>query len=200
VLTLLSAADAWAIDDPSLTWWTYETEHFRVNYPDTLEPIAVRVATLCEAIYGRLTEAMQYRPTTKTEILLTDDTDSANGSASPVPYDVIRLYATAPDDLSTLGDYDDWYLGLITHEFTHILHTGNISGTARIANAVIGRTLAPNSAQPRWIIEGLAVVLESDFSTGGRIRSSLFDMYLRAPSAGRTATCTTSMAAASCAG
>jgi len=180
LLTVFTAADARAIDDPSLTWWTYETEHFRVTYPHTLEPIAERVAFLCESIYGRLTAQMQYRPASKTEIILTDDTDSANGSASPIPYDAIRLFVTAPDDLSTLGDYDDWLLGLITHEYTHILHTGNISGLAAVANAAIGRTLSPNSAQPRWIIEGLAVVLESEFSTGGRIRSSLFDMYLRA--------------------
>lgn len=174
------AGKAAAVDDPSLTWWTLETEHFNVTYPHTVEPAARRIATLAESIHGRLTEAMQYSPDEKTEIVITDDTDSANGSASPVPYNTIRLFLTAPGDVSSLNDYDDWYLGLITHEYTHILHTGNISGLASVANRIIGRTLAPNSAQPRWIIEGLAVVQESEYSSGGRIRSSLFDMYLRA--------------------
>ena len=173
VSVLFVAFPARALDDPSLEWLTYETAHFKVTYPHTLDPVARRVAILCESIYTRLTEEMQYTPSDKTEILLTDDSDGANGSASPVPYDAIRLFVTAPEDLSTLGDYDDWYLGLVTHEYTHILHTGNISGAASIANRIIGRTLSPNSAQPRWIIEGLAVVMESAKTSGGRIRSSI---------------------------
>jgi len=177
---LLAAPDAHAIDDPSLSWSTYETAHFKVTYPEPLDPVARRVATLSETIYIRLTEDMQFTPSDKTEILLTDDSDFANGSATPVPYDAIRLFVTAPDDVSTLGDYDDWYLSLVTHEYTHILHTGNISGAASVANRIIGRTLAPNSAQPRWFIEGLAVVMESDHTSGGRIRSTLFDTYIRA--------------------
>ncbi len=180
VSVLFVAFPARALDDPSLEWLTYETAHFKVTYPHTLDPVARRVAILCESIYTRLTEEMQYTPSDKTEILLTDDSDGANGSASPVPYDAIRLFVTAPEDLSTLGDYDDWYLGLVTHEYTHILHTGNISGAASIANRIIGRTLSPNSAQPRWIIEGLAVVMESAKTSGGRIRSTLFDTYMRA--------------------
>ncbi|MBL8739708.1 MAG: PD40 domain-containing protein, partial [Myxococcales bacterium] len=175
-----AAGPAAAADDPTLTWWTLETDHFYITYPEPVEPAARRIADLAESIHVRVAEGMQFEPDEKTEILLTDDTDSANGSATPVPYNTIRLFLTAPGDLSTLGDYDDWYLGLLTHEYTHILHTGNISGLASVANRVIGRTLAPNSAQPRWIIEGLAVVFESEYSTGGRIRSSLFDMYLRA--------------------
>jgi hypothetical protein len=167
-------------DDPRLTYWTYETDHFRITYAEPLDTVAKRVALLSEGIHARLSREMHFEPAEKTEILLTDNTDSANGVATPVPYNSIRLFVTAPGDFSTLGDYDDWLLGLITHEYTHILHTGNISGAAAIANRIIGRTLAPNSAQPRWIIEGLAVVAESDYSSAGRIRSNVFDMVLRA--------------------
>jgi hypothetical protein len=178
--TLWGPRLARADDDLRLTYYTVESAHFRVTYPDTLEEYAKRVLALSEAIYERLTPAMQYAPEMKTEVLLTDNTESANGSATPVPYDAIRLFATAPDDLSNLGDYDDWMLTLVTHEYLHILHTGNISGGAAIVNRVLGRTLSPNSAQPRWVIEGLAVVYESGFTTGGRIRSTLFDTFLRA--------------------
>ena len=179
-VALVLPREARAVDDPDIEWWTYETDHFKVTYPAQVDPIAKRVARLCETIHLRLTEEMQFAPDTKTEILLTDDTDSANGLATPVPYNNIRLFVTAPPDLSTLGDYDDWMLGLVTHEYTHILHTGNISGLAAIGNYIIGRTLAPNSAQPRWVLEGLAVVEESEHTSAGRIRSSLFDMWLRA--------------------
>ena len=145
-----------------------------------LEPVADRIGALAETIHDRVSITLGYAPTTTTEIVLTDDTDSANGSATALPLNTIRLYVTAPDDLSPLGDYDDWYLELLTHEYTHILHTDNISGVPRIVNAVLGKTYSPNQAQPRWILEGLAVLSESQHSSAGRIRSSLFDMYLRA--------------------
>jgi hypothetical protein len=184
VLTLAAALAtpgvAAAYSDPDLDWWTIETAHFRVHYDRPLEPVASRVASLAEIIHGRVADALGYKPTQVTEIVITDDSESANGSAGALPRNTIRLYVSAPDDLSPIGDYDDWYTSLVTHEYTHIAHTDNISGLPAIVNAVLGKTLAPNQVQPRWILEGLAVVSESEHTSGGRIRSSLFDMLLRA--------------------
>lgn len=180
VLATTATPVAYAENDPNLERWTLETEHFRVSYDRVLEPVAVRVAELGEAIHGRLIGPLGHDPDEVTEILLTDQTDLANGSAIAVPYNQIQLFVTAPGDLSPLGDYDDWYLGLLTHEYTHILHTDAISGVPSLVNAILGKQLAPNQAQPRWILEGLAILEESSHSTGGRLRSSLFDAYLRA--------------------
>lgn len=180
LLTLLVSRTARAAGDPDLDWWTYETDHFRVHHHRDIAPVAERLATLAEAIYGRVTDAMGYAPPGRTEITLIDNTDDSNGFARAVPYNQITLFVTAPDDLSTLGDYDDWMLGLQTHEFTHVAHIDNISGVPAILNAILGKTFSPNQIQPRWIIEGLAVVHESRHSSGGRMRSSLFDMFLRA--------------------
>jgi hypothetical protein len=178
--TLLAPSAAHAIGDPDLRWQTIETPHFRVHSPTTLDPVATRVASLSESIQARLGEALGYVPSGVTHIVITDDTDSANGSATALPFNVIRLYATAPEDLSPLGDYDDWYLDLVTHEDTHILHIDNVSGVSSLVNAILGKTLAYNQIQPRWIIEGLAVLNESHQTSAGRLRSALFDMYLRA--------------------
>ena len=86
---------------------------------------------------------------------------------------------TAPEDNSPLGDVDDWYLELVTHEYTHVLHTDNIRGIPALVNAVIGKTISPNQIQPRWILEGLGVFEESSKTSGGRLRSSLWDMWMR---------------------
>lgn len=171
---------AGAAGDPDLDWWTIETKHFRIHYEKKLEPVAERVARLSEAIHERLVGPLGYDPGQRTEVALTDFTDNANGSATALPFNTVRLFVTAPSDMSPLGDYDDWYLGLMTHEHTHILHVDNVSGVPALVNAVFGKTLVPNQIQPRWIIEGLAVVAESAYTSGGRIRSSIFDMYLRA--------------------
>jgi hypothetical protein len=166
--------------DPRLQWYTLETPHFRVSFHGGLEPLARRAAAMAERAYTVLGKNLDQVPSELVEVLLTDDSDFANGSAGAVPYNTIRLYATAPDDMSALGDYDDWLNELLTHEYTHILHVDNVSGLPALLNKVIGKTAIPNQWQPRWILEGLAVAMETAHTSGGRLRSSQFDMYLRA--------------------
>ncbi|MGZ3451542.1 MAG: BamA/TamA family outer membrane protein [Polyangiales bacterium] len=179
-LLLLVTRRAGAVGDPTLEWETIETAHFRVHTHKGLHTIGERVAAIAEDVHARLKGPMGFEPKEMVNIVLTDDTDSANGSATALPYDTVRLFVTAPDDLSPLADYDDWYLELVTHEYTHILHTDNITGLPAIYNAIVGKQYSPNQMQPRWIIEGLAVLMETKYTTGGRNRSSGFDMYLRA--------------------
>jgi hypothetical protein len=166
--------------DPYLKWYTVKTPHFRVHYHAGLEHLAQRTASSAEAVHGRLVPELAWAPKQVTEMVLTDDTDSANGWALTIPYNLVHLYATAPDDMSPLGDYDNWINELVTHEYTHILQIDNTSGLPAIGNAILGKTFATNSSQPRWILEGLAVVKETEHSSGGRLRSSQFDMFLRA--------------------
>ena len=182
---LVFAAVAWpahanAAGDPSLLWKKIETRHFRISYYSGEDEVAQHVADLAEAINTRLSPAVGWEPSTLTEILLTDNTDSANGSATALPYNAIRLYITPPDDLSPLGDVDDWYLELVTHEYTHILHTDHIGGIPALINRIIGKTFAPNQVQPRWLLEGLAIFEESERTSGGRLRSSEWNMWMRA--------------------
>ena len=179
-MTLLFSVPAGAINDPYLQWSCIETEHFRITYYSGEEEIAQRVADLAESILARLAPAVGWPPSERTEIAITDTTDAANAFAGALPYDAIHMFATAPDDLSPLGDVDDWYLELITHEFTHVLHTDHIRGIPAIVNAVLGKTWAPNQIQPRWILEGLAVFEESSKTSGGRLRSSIWNMFMRA--------------------
>ena len=112
--------------------------------------------------------------------MLTDTSDSSNGFASVLPYSAITLYVTAPDDLSILNDYDDWLPTLVAHEQTHIVHMNNVSGLPAVVSSILGKQTAPNQLQPHWLLEGLAVYAESRLTGGGRLRSSLFDMFLRA--------------------
>jgi hypothetical protein len=177
---LAFATNARAANDPRLAWKTIETAHFRVNYYSTEDEVARRVAELAETIHARLSPALNWEPTEKVEIALTDQTDSANGLTSIIPYNEIELFLTAPDDLSPLGDVDDWYLGLLTHEYTHTLHIDQIRGLPALYNRIVGKAAAPNQVQPRWFIEGLAVYMESSRTSAGRLRSSTWNMFMRA--------------------
>jgi hypothetical protein len=180
LLVVLTSSSAFAANDPHLLWRTLETPHFRINYYSTEDDVARHVATLVESIYARLVPAVGWAPSERTEIALTDQTDYANGSATALPYNAIQLFVTAPDDMSPLGDVDDWYLELVTHEYTHILHTDHIEGIPALVNRILGKTLAPNQVNPRWMLEGLAVFEESARTSGGRLRSSMWNMWMRA--------------------
>ena len=166
--------------DPYLRWYTVKTPHFHVNYHSGLEVFAQRVATVAEQVHGVLAPAMNWHPTQVTQVLLTDDSSGANGSANSTPYNTIRMFVTAPDDMSALNDYEDWPFALLMHEHTHVLHLDNVHGLPAVLNAILGKTYMPNQNQPRWIIEGLATVLESRKTGGGRLRSRQFDMFRRA--------------------
>lgn len=168
-----------AANDPRLEWRTIETAHFKISYYSGEREAAVHVADLAEAIHRRLAPVLAWQPKEKTQIALSDQTENANGVASGIPYNAIRLFLTAPSDLSPLGDVDDWYQELLTHEYTHTLHVDQIRGIPALVNAILGKTLAPNQSQPRFILEGIAVYMESSRTSGGRLRSSTWNMYMR---------------------
>jgi hypothetical protein len=121
----------------------------------------------------------------KTHVVVTDEIDDYNGFAGVYPYPAVTLYANSPDDRAELNDYDDWLTDLFMHEYTHVLHTGTIGGVcAKAVNLVLGLGLGvvypPNQFQPRWGLEGLAVFEETARTSSGRLRNSIWDMYLRA--------------------
>lgn len=180
VALVMRAAPASAAGDPRLLWKSIETRHFRINFYSTEDEVAERVAALAESIYARLLPAVGWAPSERIEVVLTDQTEAANGAATALPFDAITLFVTAPDDMSPLGDVDDWYLELVTHESTHIFHTDHIGGIPALINRIVGKTLAPNQAQPRWLLEGLAIFEESARTSGGRLRSSMWNMWMRA--------------------
>ena len=90
--------------DPYLQWYTIKTPHLRVHYHGGLESSAQRVANLGEAVHRQLVPQLGWQPTEVTEILLTDTTDSANGSATALPYNAVRMFVSAPDDMSPVGE------------------------------------------------------------------------------------------------
>lgn len=166
--------------DPWVHWYTLTTPHYHVHFHAGIEDVAQKVGTVAEDVYARVSLELGFKPPRRTEIVLNDGTEEANGFAYTLPYPTVSLFVSAPDDMSTLADYDDWVTMLVTHELTHILHMANVSGVPNVVNQVLGPTLSPNEEQPHWILEGLAVAMESEHTTAGRLRSTQFDMMLRA--------------------
>ncbi|HEY4183924.1 MAG TPA: hypothetical protein VGP07_02600 [Polyangia bacterium] len=164
---------------PIAYWRTLETPHFRIHFYEAERPLAERAAVLAEHAFASLTRYLKWVPRGRIDISLVDATDSANGFASSLPANYIYAFGVPPEPLFSLNDFDDWLNVLISHELTHVVHLDTILGLPRLVDTVFGKIVAPNLVQPNWFIEGLAVLNESRVTTAGRVRSSLYDMYLR---------------------
>ncbi|MCP1727830.1 hypothetical protein J2T60_001830 [Natronospira proteinivora] len=172
----------WGQANPWLEWRSFDSEHFQVHYPAELEATARRAAGIAEAVHEELSAGMDWQPSRPTHLIINDQFDQANGWATPLPRNTITLYLTPPDGLNSLAQHDGWLRLLITHEYLHILHLDKAEGFPKGARRVLGRhpLLFPNLFNPTWMIEGLAVHVESDAEHGiGRSQSSLFEMMLR---------------------
>src|SRR6266436_4105112 len=176
---LLLALPARALD-PRFEWQTLETPHFEVHFHQGTYRFAQKVARAAELSHQRLFPLLDHVPSERTHIVVEDDTDFANGNASPVLYNLIHAFAAPPDSRSTLADFDDNVYELIAHEYTHILHLDTVLGLPAAVNDVVGKIWITNGAQPVWVIEGIATFAESEVSAAGRVRASEEDMVVRA--------------------
>ena len=165
--------------EPWKRWYTIKTEHFNIHFYEGEEKVADKIAHISEEVYSIITNWFGSKPSEKVEVVITDDTDSTNGFTSVVPYNRIHLFVRPPAAFSSLNDHDDWLYALFLHEFIHIVHLDMYYGFYALYNTIFGKTLIPNAAQPDWFIEGIATYGETRFSGGGRVRSSIYRMYLR---------------------
>lgn len=179
ILAVLVTAAPVRAADPRHEWRTFDTAHFAVTYPRGYEGWAAKVGVLAEKAHDLVTLHLGWTPEGRTHIVVTDTTDLANGWATAYFRKTITVFAVSPDDVSELSDFDDWLWGLILHEYTHVLHMDTMSGLPRLVNRIFGQVWVPNSIQPTWVLEGMAIHSETRFTTAGRNRASYYDMILR---------------------
>ena len=176
---IFSMSRAASAGDPDLQYETIRTEHFNIRYHDGLEHTARLMASISEEVFTDITILFHWQVKKHIELVLTDSTDSSNGSASVLGRPVIRLYVTAPFIDDTLAAYDHWLRTMFTHELVHIVHLSIHGKTSDVINSVFGDIYNPNQMLPKFIIEGIAVLVETHKTSVGRIRSSLYNMYVR---------------------
>ena len=164
---------------PQRSWRTITTPRFRVHYHTEVADLAQRTARDAEAVLDPLCRVLGNVPELPIHLVITDETDAANGFASVLPHNVVVLLTGVPDPFGGLGDYDDFWRLLLIHELAHIVHIDNTTGLLGAINLILGKTLSPNQVQPRWMLEGVAVWLESKLTSAGRVRSALVDMLVR---------------------
>ncbi|MBC7789856.1 MAG: PD40 domain-containing protein [Anaerolineae bacterium] len=179
---LLSSISAHAqLLEPHARWRTLRTQHFSVHFTPQLEEAARRAAAEAERAYRALAVSL-HPPRGPIDLVVADNVDFSNGSATPVPSNRIVVYGYPPLSAGSLRFYDDWLALVITHELVHIFHLDRARGWWRHGQRVFGRSpwLMPNLYAPGWVIEGLATYYESAVTDAGRVRGSHERMVVRA--------------------
>ncbi len=179
LLAMTGAASAGA-QAPNLDWRSIETPHFVVTFTPPTEGLARRIAADAERAYAQLAQQL-HPPRGKIDVVISDDVDASNGSATPFPTNRIVVYANPPVSESALRYTNDWGQLVITHELTHIFHLDRSRGVWSVGQKIFGRAAAlfPNLYGPSWITEGIAVYEESKLTGAGRIEGSEHRMIAR---------------------
>ncbi|HYM24004.1 MAG TPA: hypothetical protein VEU08_12385 [Vicinamibacterales bacterium] len=176
VLACGARARAATLFDPALRFRALTTEHFVIYFHQGAQPLAMRLAPIAEETWRALARPMGVTPPRLTRVVLADQTELANGYATPLPRDTIVIFTTWPGGVETLGETDDFLRLAFTHEFTHIVHLDRSVGWAQPVRAIFGRSpiAFPNLLLPTWQIEGLAVYEESAITGEGRLHAGDF--------------------------
>ncbi|HDQ99035.1 MAG TPA: hypothetical protein ENN51_01930 [candidate division WOR-3 bacterium] len=185
-LVLLGQVPGSVTVDPALNWYTFETANFAVHFssPNRHRPEAAdsalghRVALLCEEAHAVLVPFARWTPRERTDVVVADFFDYANGWAAPVPRNTITIIPTLP--AGNRVAFDDWLYTLIVHEYAHVLQLDMIRGVPAFLRRVFGRAIVTGPLAPFWLIEGWAMKAESAFTGRGRVGSAEEDMMLRA--------------------
>ncbi|MFO6421698.1 hypothetical protein ACLBKS_15990 [Hylemonella sp. W303a] len=181
--------------DPRVEWRTADSANFRVHYRSAQRVQAEAVARAAERAYPRVVEALQWRLRGRTEIVVISETDLANGYSTPLPFNLIGVMLAPPDE-GELLENSAWLDLLLVHELTHAVHLDQVRALSAAGQQIFGNMplFIPNLFNPSWVLEGLAVQVESGLSGSpgaqgdgdgpwsgqGRLRSPAYETWLRA--------------------
>ncbi len=160
--------------DSHLAFDTLRTEHFRFHFHEGTRPLVEALLPAAEATWQRFSDRGT-NPPGLTDVVVVDQSDTPNGSATPLPRNRIVLFAAAPTPGQHLNPVD-WLETIFVHEFTHVVQLNRSRGWAAVGRALFGRApwVFPNLFLPAWQIEGLATFEESHETEAGRLRSGSF--------------------------
>ena len=178
LLCLALPAAAGSVLAPGQRLFVLKTEHFDIIYPIKSEPSARRLCAIAEEVYAEVSLTLGSSLPSRVPVVVTPDLGVFNGFANPFPYMHIVLYDT-PLDLGWTA-FKDNFRGLFLHELTHALSLQIKAPWASFLSGIFGSWAAPALLNaPSFMVEGVAVSLESADGFGGRANDPLVRERLR---------------------
>src|SRR5215813_13210274 len=96
-------ADAASLLDPAFHFRTLTTAHFIIYFHQGEDHLAARLAAIAEEEWPRVGQALGVTAPRRTHVILADQSELANGWATPLPYNVIFITAAAPSGSDFIG-------------------------------------------------------------------------------------------------
>lgn len=155
-----------------------QTRHFRFIFEEEGREAAENYALYADEAWNKIANIYSV-PKDKIDIYITARTNTVNAFTYIVPPE-IKMF-NSPVLTPDFGFRDNWQKLFFTHE---LVHEANIVFESKpyVGAKLFGdfsRSLNFSSV-PTWAIEGLATVLESELTDGGRGRSPYFELKFKA--------------------
>ncbi len=156
-------------------WRQINTDVAKVLYPDGLDSIAQRVASITSYLQKNYSQTIGGK-IRKITIVLQGSTSVTNGYVALAPFRS-EFYLMPPQSPFDLGA-QNWADNLSIHEFRHVQQYSNFnSGVSKILSVLFGeqgQDFGNSTAIPNWFFEGDAVYNETMLSHQGRGRLPAF--------------------------
>jgi hypothetical protein len=181
IALLTSAMTAYTVN-ASDSLQTIETKHARIHFHQDYQAFAQQVASKFEPIYLDVSKKVGFTQDDKIDFLIGDDFHQANGYAVPLTANkIVKVFSSSPRSNEALGSYSDWLDLVISHELAHKIH---ISAPSRSWRSALDRYFLDSDIlnfyrYPRWITEGYATVIETEYTGQGRVNSDYIKAMLQ---------------------
>lgn len=164
------------------TLQTIETEHARIHFHQDYQAFAQQVASKFEPIYDDVSQRVGFEQNDKLDFLIGDDFHQANGYAIPFAAGkIVKVFTSSPRSEEALGSYNDWLDIVISHELTHKIQMSapSRSWRSKLDSTFLTSDLVNFFRYPRWVTEGYATVIETEYTKQGRVNSDYIKALLQ---------------------
>ena len=168
---------SWGADPPSYRWRQMQASNYSVVYPDTAAPIANRMMCYLDAVQRDISYGYRH-PQMYIPFVVHPSNFMSNGLVMWMPRRVEFL--STPD---ITGYSMPWTKQLVAHEYRHAVQYNNLNrGIVKALSYVLGQQSSTIGLlfMPLWMMEGDAVMTETEMSTFGRGLQPSFTMAYRA--------------------
>jgi hypothetical protein len=168
---------SWGADPPSYRWKQMKTKEYRVVYPDTAQNIANRMMYYLDAVDKDISYGYRH-PQMSIPFVVHPANFQSNGLVMWMPRRVEFISTPA-----TRGYSMPWTKQLIAHEYRHAVQYNNLNrGVVKALSYVLGQQSSTIGLlfMPLWMMEGDAVMTETEMSTFGRGLQPSFTLAYRA--------------------
>ena len=168
---------SWGADPTSFHWRQMKGEKYRVVYPDTAKHIATEMMYYLDAVSKDISYGYRH-PQMSIPFVVHPSNMLSNGLVMWLPKRVEFLSSPAINGYSM-----PWVKQLIAHEYRHAVQYNNLNrGLVKVLSYIIGQQSSTIGLlfMPLWMMEGDAVMTETELSTFGRGLQPSFSLAYRA--------------------